>query len=202
MRNGYPQWVPILFCLGRLSYKIKERLRISLNGNRWRIYFPETLLWSCQRPVPFDGTGLRVGVVVSRFNGVITERLLAGTAEALSQHGVEEEHIEVVRVPGAFEIPQSAKLLAASGRFDAVVCLGALVRGETPHFEYIAMTVVDEIERLALAYDVPMTLGVLTTNTVEQGLVRSGAGPGNKGYEAAVSAIEMANLHRILSRDG
>lgn len=145
-----------------------------------------------------DGTGLRVGVVVSRFNGAITQRLLAGAAEALRQHGVDEEHIEIVRVPGAFEIPQSAKLLAASGRFDAVVCLGALVRGETPHFEYIAMAVVNEIERLAVEYDLPMALGVLTTNTVDQGLARSGAGHGNKGHEAAVTAIEMANLRRAL----
>ena len=145
-----------------------------------------------------DGTGLRVGVVVSRFNSLITQRLLAGAVEALRHHGVAEEHVEVVRVPGAFEIPQGARLLAATGRLDAVVCLGALVRGETPHFEYIAMAAVNEIERLAVAADLPMALGVLTTHTVEQGLARSGAGHGNKGYEAAVTAIEMANLRKAL----
>jgi len=142
--------------------------------------------------------GLRVGLVVSRFNGVVTERLLDGALEALRQHGAAETAIEVVRVPGAFEIPLFAKLLADSGRLDAVICLGAVVRGETPHFEYISAAVVNELCRLSVERRLPVALGVLTANTMEQALARAAAGPGNKGYEAAVTAIEMANLRKTV----
>jgi 6,7-dimethyl-8-ribityllumazine synthase len=147
----------------------------------------------------FDATGLRVGLVVSRFNRAITERLHAGARQALREHGVAAEAIEMVEVPGAFEIPLCAQWLAASGRLDAIVCLGAVVRGETPHFEYISAAVVDELCRLSVAHRLPIALGILTTNTVEQALARAGAAPGNKGYEAAMTAIEMATLRRTLT---
>src|SRR5215470_1299541 len=143
-----------------------------------------------------DGSALRVGVVVSRFNGVVTEQLLEGALDCLRRNGVADKHIEVASVPGAFELPLVAGLMAASGRVDAVVCLGAVVKGETPHFDMIAQWVVAEIGRLSVAHRVPMALGVLTTNTIEQALERAGGAHGNKGCDAALAAIEMANLAR------
>jgi 6,7-dimethyl-8-ribityllumazine synthase len=145
-----------------------------------------------------DGAGLRVGVVASRFNSAVTERLLDGALEALHSHGLGQDDIEVVRVPGAFEIPVAARWLADRGRLDAIVCVGAVVRGETPHFEYIAAAAVSEICRLSVETGLPIALGVLTTNDIEQALARAGAGHGNKGHEAAVTAIEMANVRRLL----
>jgi len=145
-----------------------------------------------------EGAGLRVGIVVSRFNSLVTERLLAGALEALRTLGVGDDDVEVVHVPGAFELPVAAKLVVDRERVDAIVCLGAVVRGETPHFEYISQTVVNEICRLSVEHRMPTALGVLTTNNIEQALARSGEGPGNKGYEAASTAIEMANLRRLL----
>lgn len=147
-----------------------------------------------------DGTTLRIGVVVSRFNSAVTERLLAGALEGLTRHGVADGDIVVVKVPGAFEIAACAQALASSGRFDALVCLGAVVRGDTPHFEYISASVVNEVGRLVVQYELPMALGVLTTNTIDQALARSGSGHGNKGYEAAVTALEMANVCRDLRK--
>jgi 6,7-dimethyl-8-ribityllumazine synthase len=146
-----------------------------------------------------EGRGLRVAVVVSRFNSVVTERLLTGALDALREHGVADDHVEVVHVPGAFELPLPVKLLADAGRVDAAVCLGAVVRGETPHFEYISAAVVSELERLMVEHGVPVALGVLTTETVEQALERSGGRHGNKGREAAETAIEMANLRKKLA---
>ena len=143
-----------------------------------------------------EGTGLRVAIVASRFNSVVTERLLAGALDALHRHGVADDAIEVVRVPGAFEIPLATRLLAARGDLDAIVSLGALVKGETPHFDFISSWVVAELGRLSVEQRLPIALGVLTTNTVEQALERSGAKHGNKGFEAAVTAIEMANLRK------
>lgn len=140
----------------------------------------------------------KVALVVSRFNNVVTERLLDGAVEALRAHAVRDDAIEVVRVPGAFEIPLIARVLADSGRFDAIVCLGAVVRGETPHFEYISAAVVNELCRLSVDHRLPIALGVLTTNTMEQALARAAAGPGNKGYEAAVTALEMATLRKAV----
>ena len=151
---------------------------------------------TCQGRI--DGTGLRVAVVASRFNGTVAERLLSGAIDALRQHGVAEDAIEVVRVPGAFELPLATQLLAARGDLDAIVALGALVRGETPHFDFIAGWVVAELGRQSVEYQLPIALGVLTTNTIEQGLARSGGNHGNKGAEAAVTALEMANLRRTL----
>jgi len=142
------------------------------------------------------GSRLRVGVVVSRFNSVVTERLLEGALDELRRRGVAEDDISVASVPGAFELPLAAELMAAGRRVDAVVCLGAVVRGETPHFDMIAQWVVAELGRLSVAHRLPMALGVLTTDTIEQALERAGGKHGNKGCDAALAAIEMANLAR------
>jgi len=146
-----------------------------------------------------DGSGLRVGVVWSRFNNVVTERLLEGTLGSLREQGVDDDHIEVASVPGAFELPMVATLMAASGRIDAIVSLGAVVKGETPHFDMSAQWVVAELGRLAVAHRIPIALGVLTTNTMEQALERAGGRHGNKGQDAALAAIEMANLARQIA---
>jgi 6,7-dimethyl-8-ribityllumazine synthase len=145
-----------------------------------------------------EGKGLRVGIVVSRFNRSVTEGLLAGALDALERHGVADDDIAVVHVPGAFEVPFAARRLAGAGVYDALVCLGAVVRGETPHFEYIAAEVTRAIGRVVADHRLPIAFGVLTTDTIEQALERSGAGHGNKGYESAVTAIEMAQLGRLL----
>lgn len=145
-----------------------------------------------------EGSGLRVGIVVSRFNRSVTESLLAGAVHALTSHGVAEDAIQVVHVPGAFEVPFAARRLAAAGAYDALICLGAVVRGETPHFDYIAAEVTRGIGKVVEDHGVPVAFGVLTTDTIEQALDRAGARHGNKGYEAAVTAIEMARLGRSL----
>ncbi len=141
-----------------------------------------------------QGAGLSVAVVVSRFNQSITRQLLDGALEALSSCGVAEDGVDLVWVPGAFEIPLAASRLAKSGRYSAVVCLGAVVRGETPHFEYIAAEVARGIGQVSLDNGLPVVFGVLTTETVEQALARAGGEHGNKGFEAAITAVEMADL--------
>ena len=145
-----------------------------------------------------DGSRLRIGVGVSRFNNLVTDRLLEGALDGFRRHGVGDDRIEVASVPGAFELPLAATLMAASARVDTIACLGAVVRGETPHFDMIALAVVDELERLTVAHRLPIALGVLTTNTIEQALERAGGKHGNKGYDAALVALEMANLRRGL----
>lgn len=135
---------------------------------------------------------------MARFNSAVTEPLLSGALDALRRYGARDEDIDVVAVPGAFELPLCAEILAASGRYDAVVCLGAVVRGETPHFEHIAREAAAGLARVAERHRVPVAFGVLTTDTVEQALARAGGSYGNKGYEAATTAIEMANLVRQL----
>jgi 6,7-dimethyl-8-ribityllumazine synthase len=145
-----------------------------------------------------DGAGLRIGLVVARFNAYITERLLAGALAALREAGVRDEDVTVVRVPGAFEIPLCARELAASGGIDAVVCLGAVIRGETPHFDFVAQAAADGVLQTMLALAVPLSFGILTTNTIEQAVERSGEGQGNKGAEAIETAIEMVRVQRQL----
>ncbi|RMG61428.1 MAG: 6,7-dimethyl-8-ribityllumazine synthase [Deltaproteobacteria bacterium] len=140
------------------------------------------------------GEGLRVGIVVSRFNNFITERLLEGALDALKRHGVYERDISIYRVPGSFEIPLVAKKIATSSRYDAVVCLGALIRGQTPHFDYISAEVTKGLAQVSLESEIPVAFGVITADTIEQAIERAGTKMGNKGFEAAVSAIEMANL--------
>jgi 6,7-dimethyl-8-ribityllumazine synthase len=144
------------------------------------------------------GTGLRVALVVARFNDFVTDRLQAGALDGLKSAGVDEDDICVIKVPGAFEIPFAAKEAAQRGGFAAVVCLGCLIRGATAHFEYIASAVSHGITDAAASTGIPMTFGVLTTNSVEEALERAVAGPGNKGWEAAVAAVEMATLQRKL----
>lgn len=149
-----------------------------------------------------DASRLRVAIVVSRFNGFVTERLLDAAVRTLREAGAPESQIEVFEVPGAFEIPQAARTVAETGHFDAVVCLGCLIRGETAHFDYIASAAAHGITAAAGDTGVPMAFGVLTTNTVEQALERAGDGPDNKGREAAAAAIEMAVLYRTLAEEG
>ena len=147
-----------------------------------------------------QANGLRFAVVVSKYNDFVTDRLQAGALAALAAAGVAANDITVVRVPGAFEIPLAAQHAAESARFDAVVCLGCLIRGETPHFEYISSAVSLGLTTAAAATGVPMSFGVLTTNSVEEALARAGEGTGNKGHEAAVAAIEMAEVVAQLTR--
>ncbi|HLJ66024.1 MAG TPA: 6,7-dimethyl-8-ribityllumazine synthase [Chloroflexota bacterium] len=147
-----------------------------------------------------DGSALRIAVVASRFNELISERLLAGALDGLRRHGVPEQNIDIARVPGSFEIPLVAQQLARTGRYDAVLCVGCVIRGETPHFDLVAGQATTGIAAVALATGVPAIFAVLTTDTVEQALDRAGIKSGNKGYEAALSAIEMANLLRALPK--
>ncbi len=141
-------------------------------------------------------TGLRFAVVVSRFNTFITERLLAGALDALERHGAEMDSVEVVWVPGTFEIPLVAQRLAGSGRFQAVICLGCLIRGGTPHFDYLAAEVTKGVAQTGLSTGIPAIFGVLTTETIEQAVERAGTKAGNKGFDAAMAAIEMADVMR------
>jgi len=140
------------------------------------------------------GTGLKIGIVAGRFNEFITGKLVGGAEDALRRHGVEETDISIAWVPGAFEIPIAAKKMAASGNYDAVITLGAVIRGSTPHFDYVSGEVAKGVAAVGLQLDMPVIFGVLTTDTIEQAIERAGTKVGNKGYEAAVSAIEMANL--------
>jgi len=142
--------------------------------------------------------GLKFAIVVSKFNDFVTERLQAGAIEGLKSAGVRDDDICVIKVPGAFEIPFAAKEAASRGKFAAIICLGCLIRGKTPHFEYISSACAHGITDAAASTGVPMSFGVLTTNSVEEALERAVDGPGNKGWEAAIAAIEMATLQRTL----
>jgi 6,7-dimethyl-8-ribityllumazine synthase len=138
--------------------------------------------------------GLRFGIVVSRFNDFICDRLLGGALDALKRSGADDDDIEIFKVPGAFEIPLLAKKMASSGRYEAVICLGAVIRGATPHFDYVASEVSKGIAHVSLEVGIPVSFGVLTTDTLEQAIERAGSKSGNKGWDAAVAAIEMANV--------
>lgn len=144
------------------------------------------------------GEGLKFGIVVGRFNEFITQKLLSGALDALYRHGVNEENVSVAWVPGAFEIPLVAKRLALSGNYDAVICLGTVIRGATPHFEYVAGEMAKGIARVSLETGVPVIFGVITADTLEQAIERAGSKAGNKGFTAAMTAIEMANLMKSL----
>ena len=144
------------------------------------------------------GKGLKFGVVVSRFNEFITNKLLEGAQDALIRHGVDEGDIETAWVPGSFEIPLAAKKLTQTKKYDAVICLGAVIRGGTPHFEYIAAEVTKGIAKVGLETGLPVSYGVITTDTLEQAIERAGTKSGNKGFTAAIDAIEMANLFKNL----
>ena len=145
-----------------------------------------------------SAAGLRFVIVVSRFNSFITDRLLAGAMDALTRTGAAADLIEIIKVPGSWEIPLVAGEVARTHRWDAVICLSALIRGDTPHFDYIAAEAAKGIAQASLETGVPVAFGVLTTNTLEQAIDRAGAKGGNKGFDAAMSAIEMANLLRAM----
>ena len=145
-----------------------------------------------------QGQGLKFCIIVSRFNDFITSRLLDGALDALIRHGVSEDDIEVVRVPGSFEIPLIAKKAALRASYDAIICLGTVIRGATPHFDYVAAEVSKGIASASMDTGVPMSFGVLTTDTIEQAIERAGTKSGNKGWDAALSAIEMARLIKKL----
>lgn len=145
-----------------------------------------------------EGKGLRFSLVVSRFNSFITERLLSGALDALKRAGVSEGDVEIVKVPGSWEMPVVVAEIVGQKRHDGVICLGAVIKGETPHFEYVAGEAAKGLAHISLASGVPIAFGILTTNTLEQAIDRAGAKGGNKGFEAAMTAIEMANLLRGL----
>lgn len=144
--------------------------------------------------------GQRFALVCGRFNGFVTSKLADGAVDALLRHGCRDEDITVVWVPGAFEIPPAAKKAAGSGRFDAVVCLGCVIRGQTPHFEYIASEVTKGVAQVGMDSGIPVTFGVITADTLEQAIERAGAKAGNKGADAAVGAIELCNLYQALDK--
>lgn len=146
-----------------------------------------------------DGKGLRVGVVISRFNSFVTARLLDGALDALHRTGVDDADIEVAWVPGSFEVPQVAQRMVRSGRHDAVVCLGVVIRGDTPHFDYVAGESARGIANVAMGTDVPVIYGIVTADNLEQAIERAGTRMGNKGAEAALAAIEMARLREDMS---
>jgi 6,7-dimethyl-8-ribityllumazine synthase len=141
-----------------------------------------------------DASGFRFAIVVSRFNSFVTDRLLEGALDALSRHGADAARIDIYRVPGAFEIPLAAKLVAKRKDIDAVICVGAVIKGGTPHFHYVASEVTKGIAAASLEAEKPIAFGILTTESVEQAVERAGTKGGNKGYDAAMSAIEMVNL--------
>ncbi|MEA2453546.1 MAG: 6,7-dimethyl-8-ribityllumazine synthase [Actinomycetota bacterium] len=148
----------------------------------------------------FEAKHLRVAIIASRFNEAIVERLVEGAVECLGQHGVPDEYITTIWVPGAFELPVTALRVASSGEFDAVVCVGAVVRGDTPHFDFVAGAAAQGITSASLQTGIPIALGVLTTDTLEQAEERAGGRVGNKGFESALAAIEMANLFESLPK--
>lgn len=138
--------------------------------------------------------GAKIGIVAARFNEFIVSKLVGGSLDALKRHGVEEDNIDVAWVPGAFEIPLVAKKMAVSKKYDAVICLGAVIKGATPHFDYVCSEVSKGVATVSLNSDIPVIFGVVTTDTIEQAIERAGTKAGNKGYDAAVTAIEMVNL--------
>ena len=143
-----------------------------------------------------DAKGYRFAIIVSRFNSFISDRLVEGALDALVRHGADEEDIDLIRVPGAFEIPVAAAKLARAEKYDSVICLGAVIRGSTPHFDYVSAEVSKGIASVSLESGVPVSFGVLTCDTIEQAIERAGTKAGNKGFDAAVSAIEMVNLFK------
>lgn len=145
------------------------------------------------------GSDLKIGIVVGRFNEFITSKLLGGALDTLKRHGVPEENVSVAWVPGAFEIPLVTKKMAQSGKYDAVITLGTVIRGSTPHFDFVSSEVSKGVANVAMEQSLPVIFGVLTTDTIEQAIERAGTKAGNKGAEAAVSAIEMANLLREMN---
>jgi 6,7-dimethyl-8-ribityllumazine synthase len=148
-----------------------------------------------------NARGLKAALLLSRFNSFITERLLEGARDALLRHGGDDGHLTVVRVPGAFELPAAARKLAESGRYDAIIALGAVIRGATPHFDYVAAEATKGLAQVGLASGVPVAFGLLTCDTIEQAVERAGTKSGNKGFDAAMTAMEMASLFKALDSE-
>lgn len=149
-----------------------------------------------------DAQGIRIAIAVARFNTFISERLLEGTLDALRRHGAADEDLTVARVPGAFELPLIAKKLAGTGKYDAVIALGAVIRGSTPHFDYVAAEASKGLAACMLDHEIPVAFGVITTDTIEQAIERAGSKAGNKGWDAALSAVEMVQLLRKVDAGG
>ena len=145
--------------------------------------------------------GFRFGLIVGRFNEFISSKLLSGALDALKRHEAQDDHVEVYWVPGAFEVPLVAKKLASSGRFDAIICIGAVIRGGTPHFEYVAAEVSKGIAHVSLETQIPVMFGIITSDTLEQAIERAGTKAGNKGWDAAIGAIEMVNLLKVIGAE-
>ncbi len=146
----------------------------------------------------YKGKDVRIGIVVSRFNEAVTGKLLEGAIDALTRHEVKDEHITTIWTPGAFEIPATAQRVVETNRYEAVICLGAVIRGDTPHFDYIAAEVTKGIAQVSMTAQIPVIFGVLTTDTVEQAVDRAGAKAGNKGFNAALAALEMISLYKTI----
>ena len=144
--------------------------------------------------------GKKFALVVSRFNDFITDKLLGGAVDGLLRSGARDKDIEIVKVPGAFEIPLMAKKMAATGRYNAVICLGAVIRGTTPHFEYVSAEVSKGVASVGLESEIPVIFGIVTTDTIEQAIERAGTKAGNKGWDAAITAVEMANLIEVVDQ--
>jgi len=144
--------------------------------------------------------GKKFALVVSRFNDFITDKLLGGAVDGLLRSGARDKDVEIVKVPGAFEIPLIAKKMAATGRYNAVICLGAVIRGTTPHFEYVSAEVSKGVAKVGLESEIPVIFGIVTTDTIEQAIERAGTKAGNKGWDAAITAIEMANLIEVVDQ--
>jgi 6,7-dimethyl-8-ribityllumazine synthase len=147
----------------------------------------------------FNAAGARIAIVASRFNDFITEKLIGGALDCIRRNGGSENDVTLIRVPGAFEIAPTARTAARSGSFDAVICLGAVIRGSTPHFDYVAAEAAKGIAHVSFETNIPVIFGVLTTDNIEQAVERAGTKSGNKGFDAAMSAIEMINLYKKLS---
>jgi 6,7-dimethyl-8-ribityllumazine synthase len=175
---------------------------VSLSNGRWTFYEAVNPGEGKEMPKVLEGKidaeGLKFGLVVSRYNDFINERLLEGALDALTRNGAGERNLSIVKVPGAFEIPLAAKKMAESGRYDAVICLGCVIRGATPHFEYISAEVAKGIAKVSLDSGVPVSFGVITADNLEQAIERAGTKAGNKGWDAALAAIEMVNLFRTM----
>lgn len=146
----------------------------------------------------FDAKGLKIGIVAGRFNDFITSKLVDGAIDALKRNGCDEKDIAIAKVPGAYEIPLIAKKMAESNKYDAIITLGAVIKGATPHFDYVSSEVAKGVALVSMKSDIPVIFGVLTTNTIEEAIERAGTKAGNKGFDAAVSAIEMVNLIKVL----
>jgi len=146
-----------------------------------------------------SGKGLKIGIVAARFNDFITSRLVEGALDGLQRHGVADNDIDILKVPGAYEIPLAAKMLAQSKKYNVIICLGAVIRGGTPHFEYVSAEVSKGVASVSMETELPVIFGVLTTDTIEQAIERAGAKSGNKGWDAALSAIEMANVMKQMA---